>query len=175
MLDSRRAAASRDLLDHVSRLIKERKCDMLKPKLSIRQSLFGYVQKVFAGPKVARALTWTRAHDCVGALRHLVQKADLECSQAEEDHELSASGIARRRSEICNQALRKLVNFPAFEIAEKALIANIEALEWLNYRDPEQVEMLEMSKQALRDLREGISATRRMLEERCTARKRVFA
>ncbi len=83
------------------------------------------------------------------------------------------SAIPRPRAEICDQALRKLVEFAAFEIAEKALIENIDALERLSDRNPQQVQIHNKFAQALRDLREGIEATRRMVRERCKTREGV--
>jgi hypothetical protein len=148
---------------------------MTSYKLSESQIAITVVPRSVRWPEPNAAAVWVLAHCCVSALRDVVRSADAACLEAEQDSECSASAIARRRAEICDQALRKLANFAAFEAAEKALIANIEALERLNYRDPEQVQTLEKLKRALTDLREGISATQRMLEERCKARKRVFA
>ena len=118
-------------------------------------------------PERGTASAWTDAHNCVGALQELVRNVDLGCLKAEQDRELSSGAIARRRAEICDQAMIKLANFPAFHIAEKTLFENIVALE---NRDPEQVQMLRKLTQALHDLREGIEATRRMLLERCKTR-----
>jgi hypothetical protein len=117
---------------------------------------------------------WAKAHDCADALQALVQKVDLSCSEVEEDPEISVNGIARGRAEICDQALRKLGNFRLLEIAEKALTESIDALERLSNRDPAQVRLLEMSKQAREDLREGVEATKRLVRERCKIRDRVF-
>jgi hypothetical protein len=72
-----------------------------------------------------------------------VRKVDAACLKAEEDLELNASGIAHRRAEFCDQALRTLLNFRPFEIAEKALSENIDALVRLSNRGPEQVQMLQ--------------------------------
>ena len=124
------------------------------------------VPRSFRWPQSGTSVAWTTAHHCVNALKHLVRKSDLACAEVAEDRKLSAGAIADRRSEIRDQALKQLVNFPALETAEKALIANIEALERLSERDPEQVQMLQMLKQALTDLREGFPATQRMLMER---------
>ena len=147
---------------------------MPKPKLSSTEIAIRICPKSLRWPESGTSTTWTRAHDCVGTLKHVVRKVDLACCEVEENAALSASGMARRRAEICDQTLRKLVNFPAFESAEKALIADIEALERLSERNPEQVQMLQISKQALTDLREGIPATQRMVQERCKTRQRVF-
>ena len=121
-------------------------------------------------PETGTTIAWTRAHDCVDALQDLVRSVDIACIEVEQSRELSPGVIARRRADFCDQALRKLVNFPAFEIAQKALSENIVALERLSNRDPEQVQMLRKLTQALHDLREGIEATRRMLLERCKTR-----
>ena len=59
-------------------------------------------------------ITWTKAHDCVDALQDLVRSLDVACLEAEHDREPPAGGIARRRAELCDQALRKLVNFQTF-------------------------------------------------------------
>ncbi len=147
---------------------------MPKPKLSSMAIAIRICPKSLRWPESGTSTTWTRVHDYVGALRHLVRKVDLACSEVEENGELSASGIARRRAEICDQALRKLVNFPAFEAAEKALTENINVLERLSERNPEQVQMLQTLKQALADLREGVPATQRLMRERCKMRERVF-
>ncbi len=64
---------------------------------------------------------WVKAHGCVDALEELVRNVDSDCLQAEQSKELTASAIRRRRAEISDHALEKLVNFPAFEIAEKEL------------------------------------------------------
>ena len=101
----------------------------------------------------------------------VVRRLDIACCEAEHDREPSVGGIARRRAELCDQALRKLANFRPFDIAQKALSENIVALERLSNRDPAQVQMLEKLTQALHDLREGIAATRRMVLERCKVRE----
>ena len=122
-------------------------------------------------PEGGTTIAWTRAHECVDALQDFVRNVDSAVSRWSRDRELSAGAIARRRAELCDQALRKLVNFPAFEIAEKALSENIVALERLSNRDPEQVQMLQKLTQALHDLREGIEATKRMVLDRCKMRE----
>ena len=71
-------------------------------------------------PDAGTSAVWTKAHDCVYALQDLIRSVDVACMKARQDRELSAGGIARR-AEICDQALSKLVNFRAFEIAEKAM------------------------------------------------------
>ncbi len=124
-------------------------------------------------PESGTSTVWTTAHHCVDALKHLVRRVDLACFEAEEDPEHSASGIARRRAEICDQALRKLLNFAAFETAGRALSENVDALERLPDCDPEQAQMLQKLKQALKDLREGVEATKRLVRERCKVREGV--
>lgn len=82
----------------------------------------------------------------------------------------SPSDLSGSGDELCDRALKKLVDFRPFEIAEKALTENIVALERLRDRDPEQAQALEKLKLALTDLREGIPATQQMLQERCRTR-----
>ena len=145
---------------------------MASQRLTENQISISIVPRSFRWPQSGTSVAWTTAHHCVNALKHFVRKVDFACAEVEEDRKLSTSAIAGRRSEICEQALKQLLNFGAFETAEKALMESIEALEALGHRDAEQVRMLEMSKQALTDLREGIPATQRMLQERCRVRER---
>ncbi len=46
---------------------------------------------------------WAKAHDCIDALHALVRKVDLSCGEVEENPEISVSGIARRRAELCER------------------------------------------------------------------------
>jgi hypothetical protein len=108
------------------------------------------------------------------ALQELVRNVDRECTRAEQNNELSASAIRPRRAELCDHALGKLVNFRAFEIAEKALTENVGSLERRANLDTAQVQMHDKLRQALQDIREGVEATRRMLLDRCKRRQGVF-
>jgi hypothetical protein len=122
-------------------------------------------------PQPGSSIAWTRAHACVDALHALVHSLDGACAEVEQSRDLSPGAIARRRSELCDQALRKLATFAAFEIAEKALSENIVVLDRLSDRNPEHVQMVQKLTQALRDMREGIEATRRMVLDRCKMRE----
>ncbi len=64
---------------------------------------------------LGEGIMWLRLLSIVGS---------LSCLQAERDEDLSLNAIPRRRVEICDQALRKLVDFKPYEIAEKALNEN---------------------------------------------------
>ena len=136
---------------------------MTTRKLTDSQIAIRIVPTHLRWPKSDTSAVWTKAHNCVDALQDLIRSVDVACIEAQQGHE----GGITRRSEIRDQALRKLVNFRAFEIAEKALIENIDTLERLSYRDPQQVLMHKNFTQALHDLREGIAATRRMVLDRC--------
>ncbi len=105
---------------------------------------------------------------------NVARKVDQACSKAEDDPERSASDIARRRAELCEQAMTQLANFKPFEVAERALCESIGSLERLDYRDPHQVQMLQTLTQARKELREGIESTKRLVQERCRVRDRVF-
>jgi hypothetical protein len=118
------------------------------------------VPKRLRWPESGSSATWAKAHDCVDALQDLVRKVDVRCGEAEQDRELFASGLTRRRAGICDQAMITLANFKPFGIAEKALIENIDALERLSDRDPEQIQMHQKLKQGLRDLKEDVEATK---------------
>jgi hypothetical protein len=105
---------------------------MPRHKLIDTQIAICIVPKRVRWPQRNTSVAWTKAHASVDAFQDLVRSVDIACVEAEEDSELSANGIARRRAEICDQALRKLASFRSFEIAEKALTENIDALERLS-------------------------------------------
>jgi hypothetical protein len=142
-------------------------------KLSVLQIAATIVPRRARWPEPGAGSGWTAAHRCVDGWHSLVRQADLACSEAEADPELTASGIARRRAEICDRTMIMMANFKLFEIAEGTLSKNIDSLERLSDRGPEQVQMLLKLNQAREDLREGVEATKRMVRERCKMRERV--
>jgi hypothetical protein len=152
-------------------MINGRKDDMPTNKITDTEIAIRVVPRHLRWPEARTNIAWMKAHACVDALRDLIRNVDFRCLEAEQNRELSAGGIGRRRTEICDQALRKLANFAAFEIAEKALTENFDALERLCDPDPQDAQMRDKLKQALRDLREGMEATRRMVQERCRVRE----
>ena len=60
--------------------------------------------------------------------------------------------------------MSKLASFIPFQIAEKAVTENIDALK------PEQAQIQQKLTKALDDLREGVAATERAVRERCQMR-----
>ncbi len=124
-------------------------------------------------PQHGTSVAWTAAHDCVNACRQLVRSVDISCVEAEQNPQMSANDVARCRAEVCEQSLRKLVTFRPLELAEEALKEEINALERLSILNPRQVEMHGKLKQAVRDIREGVAATGRALQERCRVREHV--
>jgi hypothetical protein len=124
-------------------------------------------------PERTATPAWAKAHDYVDALQDLVRDVDVGCLRAEQNNEFSSDTIRKRRAAICDAALNRLSNFGRLEIAKRALTESVDALERLSDRNQEQVEMLETLKRALLDLREGVEATRRMVQERCKAREHV--
>ncbi len=115
-------------------------------------------------PERSVGSVWSKAHDCIDAWKNVVRKVDSE---------VSVSATVRQLGAICERTLIQLANFKPFEIAEKALSDNISLLEKLDYRDPQQVQMLKTLTRALKDLREGVEATKRLVRERCKVRDRV--
>jgi hypothetical protein len=131
------------------------------------------VPKRIRWPEPRASDAWAKAHDCVDALQDLVRDVDLACLQVEKNKEFSSDAIRQRSAGICDKTMTKLANFNAFGIAEKALVDNITLLERLSNPDPQQAQMRDNLNQALRDLREGVEATRRMVQERCKIRERA--
>jgi hypothetical protein len=124
-------------------------------------------------PQSGTSLVWTKAHGCVAALQNLVRSVDVACCDVERDRELSAAAINRRRAEIFDRTKLKLANFRPFETAEKALSADIAALDRLSERTPQQVKSHQQLTKAIGELREGLHATTRAVAERCKIRERV--
>ena len=79
--------------------------------------------------KTAKTVAWDRLRECVEALRGLVQTVDSHCVEAEQNQDLSPSGVTRRRTECGRQAMTELANFKPFQLAEKAVLQNLEFLE----------------------------------------------
>ncbi len=143
---------------------------MVTHKLSENEIAIRIVPQHARWPESSTSVAWTQAHTCVNSLKDFIRKVDFDCSEVEQDRELSPSAIHQRRAQIYDRSMMRLANFRPFHIAEKALIENIDALERLADRDPEQAEMLQKLTKALAELREGIPASRRMLADRCKTR-----
>ena len=73
------------------------------------------VPKRVRWPAPDTGTSWAKAHDCVDALQDLVRNVDVACREAEQDCELSAGAIARRRAELCDRAMNELANFRPIE------------------------------------------------------------
>ena len=144
-------------------------------KLSDTEIQIRVVPKRLRWPESGTTVAWTKAHDCVDALQNLVRSVDIACVEAEQDRQLSAGGIARRRAELCNHAMTNLASFIPFQIAEKAVTENIDLLERLTDRDSKEAQMHQILTKALQDLREGVESTQRMLLERCKMRADTLA
>jgi len=127
-------------------------------------------------PNAQSSKVWTAVHDCILAYETVVRDVESACMAFERDKDdLSPDAIRRRRSQICEQGLARLVGFRPLEMAEKALTQRISALESLNERNSEQVRSLNQLTQALADLRQGIEATKRTILEICKVRQGVAA
>ena len=147
---------------------------MAHQRLTDNEIMIRIVPKRMRWPESSTNQTWAIAHACASAFDDLIRGVDVACLEAEQDRELSATAIRRRRAELCDRALAKLVNFRPFDVAQKALTEEIVALERLSLPDAEQSQMLQKLKQARTDLDEGVSATQRMLQERCKVRDGVL-
>jgi hypothetical protein len=144
---------------------------MTDQRLSENLIKISIVPKRVRWPERCAAAAWAKAHDYVDALQHLVRAVDHDCLQVEQNHELSADAIRKRRAVICEAAVSKLSNFRPLEVAAEALTENVDALEKLSDRNQKQVEMHTTLRRALRDLPEGVEATRRMVQQRCRTRE----
>ena len=121
-------------------------------------------------PESSTAGVWSKLHYAVDALHALARAVDEDCAAAEGNRCLSPDDIAQQRAAFGNQALTQLESFKTFQIAEKVVTENIDLLERLTHRDPEQVEAHQKLTKALVDLREGVAATKRAVIERCQMR-----
>ncbi len=146
---------------------------MVTHKLSGNEIAIRIVPRHLRWPESGTSLAWTHSHACVNALKDLVRKVDFDCCEVEQDREVSSSAMHQRLSQIYDRSMIRLANFRPFQIAEKALNENIDALDRLSDRDPEQAQMLQKLTTALADLRDGIPATQRMVLDRCKTREAV--
>jgi hypothetical protein len=80
-------------------------------------------------PAEANTIAWGKLRGCVEALRGLVSAVNMHCSQAEQDHDLSAEGIVRRRAKVGQQALAELESFKPLQDAINAVESNLAFLE----------------------------------------------
>ncbi|MBR0703130.1 hypothetical protein JQ599_24730 [Bradyrhizobium diazoefficiens] len=80
-------------------------------------------------PDVANTVAWDRLRDCVQVLQGLARAVDGNCFAAEQDRDLSAEGIRRRRTRIGQQALAELAELKPVKAAEKAVADNLAHLE----------------------------------------------
>ncbi len=124
-------------------------------------------------PESGTTAAWTKLHNCVDSLHSFVRTVDNRCAEVEQKRDLSFDGIARRRTEIGRQALIELESFRPFEIAEQAATKDINFLKRRDDRDPQEAQMEQKLTKALDDLRKGVTATERLLLERCKLRERT--
>lgn len=85
-------------------------------KSALRSAFF---QSVYVGPNAAQRPREPRRMPVSMRLQDLVRHVNRGCVEAEQDRKLSAGAIGRRRAEICDPAIIKLVNFKSFELRRK--------------------------------------------------------
>ena len=112
-------------------------------------------------PERGTTVVWSKLHDAVDALQNVVRDVDQGCLEAEQDPELSAGGIARRRIGLGEQALRQLADFKPVLTAERAVNENIDKFE---------SKMQTSLTTALGEMQRGVDAARRAVIERCQMR-----
>ena len=93
---------------------------------------------------------------------------DNGCVEIEQKRELGGDEIKRQRTEVGNEALKKLANFRPFDIAEQAATKEIEKLQ--NREDlltSQEAQAKQKLMTALDQLRGGLAGAERLLLERC--------
>jgi hypothetical protein len=111
--------------------------------------------------EITKATIWDKLRNAVEALRDLVRTLDNGCDQIERDPHLKGAATARRRMELGDQTLGRLVTFEPVERCERAV------KETINNLEPKTQALLW---KALNELHEGVDAARRAVIERCQTR-----
>lgn len=138
---------------------------MATPRLSSAALAIRIVPQRMRWPKRGASPAWAAAHDCVHAFENIVRDVESEIIALEEDKGRSIDSIRRRRVEICENALARLVDFRPFEAAQRALCERVRVLESLENRTPDEMKALQDYKQARTDLSRGVDASKRTVEE----------
>lgn len=123
-------------------------------------------------PRADTSMVWRSLHDCVQQLHGFARTIDEDCLQIEQTRELGRDEIERHRTEVGQQALKKLAAFRPFQIAKQAASKEIETLQKrddLTFQEAQGKQRLMM---ALDELRGGIAAMERLLLERCKMSER---
>lgn len=79
--------------------------------------------------EIAKTTGWEKLRSCVDALRGLVFAVEQNCTAAETDRDLNPEGIARKRAAVGKTALAELAAFQPFQTAERAVAADVTAME----------------------------------------------
>ncbi len=104
-------------------------------KLSDTKIKICIVPKRVRWPERDTTTAWAKAHNCVDALQDFARDVDVSCVEAEQNADLSASAIARRRAELGDQTLSKLVNFRARLLDMSGKYAPSHCLSWISHAD----------------------------------------
>jgi hypothetical protein len=124
-------------------------------------------------PEAATSGVWRRLHECVQRLHEFARTFDNGCVEIEQKRELGGDEIKRQRTEVGNEALKKLANFRPFDIAEQAATKEIETLQKREDLTSQEAQAKQKLMMALDQLRGGLAATERLLLERCKMRERT--
>ena len=145
-------------------------------RLSDTEIQIRIVPKHLRWPAANAGPVWYRLHECVKQLHSFVRAVDNNCDEIETKADLGRDGIDRDRAEFGYQALRELANFKPLNIAKQAATREIGLLQKSGESlTSEQVHFKQILTKAVEELRAGVSATERLVLERCKLREKALA
>lgn len=124
-------------------------------------------------PEARTSNAWAQAHGCVRRLHDFVRNLDQQCVQVEQSSKMNSQNRAQQLEALNNRALAKLANFSPLREAERAVASEAEALNKRDETTPQHMKMKERLAGAMEELRDGIAATERLVQERCGTRERA--
>jgi hypothetical protein len=105
----------------------------------------------------------------------LARNVDIQCLEFKAEAPLHQADVSRRKAELALKTMAELDNFNALQIAERAVATEISNISGKTELTPKQREAQRLLATALQDLRAGIAATERLVQERCgTRERRIF-
>jgi hypothetical protein len=124
-------------------------------------------------PEAATSGVWRALHECVQQLHNFARTVDNDCIEIEQKKEFGRYEIEGHRTEVGQEALKKLADFRPFDMAEQAATKEIDALEKREDLTSQEAQAKQKLMSTLAELRAGLAATERLLLERCKMQERT--
>jgi hypothetical protein len=145
---------------------------MVATKLTDNEIRIRIVPTHVRWPEPSSTPAWARLRDCVKALHTFTRKIENESLEIKRMFLLDRDSLVRQHADLASRALQELANFQPLQIAERSVAKELGELN----KNPKVAAQQQRDKQilikALEELRGGIAATERLVQERCGVRER---